>query len=42
MTHLVAGLARLHPAWTIDGDKFADHDRHHASEHSRTRTARVS
>lgn len=37
MTQLVAGLARLHPAWKIDGDKFADRDRHHRSVRRRLR-----
>lgn len=31
MPQLVAGLARLHPAWRIDGDAFADRDRHHCA-----------
>lgn len=31
MPQLVAGLARLHPAWTMDGEKFADRDRHHSA-----------
>ena len=30
-TQLVKGLARLRPAWKIDGDDFADRDRHHRS-----------
>jgi hypothetical protein len=37
MPQLVAGLARLHPAWKIDGDKFADRDRHHRSVRRRLR-----
>ena len=37
MPQLVAGLARLHPAWRIDGDKFADRDRHHRSVRRRLR-----
>jgi len=37
MTQLVTGLARLHPAWKIDGDKFADRDRHHRSVRRRLR-----
>jgi hypothetical protein len=37
MTQLVVGLARLHPAWKIDGDKFADRDRHHRSVRRRLR-----
>lgn len=31
MPQLVAGLARLHPAWRMDGDAFADRDRHHCA-----------
>jgi len=31
MPQLVAGLARLHPAWRMDGDRFADRDRHHCA-----------
>jgi hypothetical protein len=31
MAQLVQGLARLHPAWRMDGDKFADRDRHHSA-----------
>ena len=37
MPQLVAGLARLHPAWKIDGDKFADRDRHHTAVRRRLR-----
>jgi hypothetical protein len=37
MPQLVAGLARLHPAWKIEGDKFADRDRHHTAVRRRLR-----
>jgi hypothetical protein len=37
MAQLVAGLARLHPAWKMDGDKFADRDRHHRAVRRRLR-----
>jgi len=37
MPQLVVGLARLHPAWKMDGDKFADRDRHHRSVRRRLR-----
>jgi hypothetical protein len=37
MPQLVAGLAALHPAWTMSGDKFADRDRHHRAVRRRLR-----
>jgi hypothetical protein len=37
MPQLVAGLARLHPRWKIEGDKFADRDRHHSAVRRRLR-----
>jgi hypothetical protein len=37
MPQLVAGLARIHPAWKMDGDKFADRDRHHSAVRRRLR-----
>ena len=37
MPQLVQGLARLHPAWKIEGDKFADRDRHHSAVRRRLR-----
>jgi hypothetical protein len=37
MPQLVKGLSRLHPAWRIDGDKFADRDRHHRAVRRRLR-----
>jgi hypothetical protein len=37
MPQLVKGLARLHPAWKIEGDKFADRDRHHNAVRRRLR-----
>jgi len=37
MPQLVAGLARLHPAWKIEGDKFIDRDRHHSAVRRRLR-----
>jgi hypothetical protein len=37
MPQLVQGLARLHPRWKIDGDKFADRDRHHSAVRRRLR-----
>ena len=37
MPQLIAGLARLHPAWKIEGDKFADRDRHHSAVRRRLR-----
>ncbi|HEX8158039.1 MAG TPA: hypothetical protein VF526_11700 [Solirubrobacteraceae bacterium] len=37
MAQLVVGLARLHPAWKIDGDRFADRDRHHRAVRRRLR-----
>jgi hypothetical protein len=37
MPKLVKGLSRLHPAWKMDGDKFADRDRHHRSVRRRLR-----
>jgi hypothetical protein len=37
MPQLVAGLARLHPAWTIEGDKFRDRDRHQRAVRRRLR-----
>jgi hypothetical protein len=37
MPQLVAGLARLHPAWTIEGDKFGDRDRHQRAVRRRLR-----
>jgi hypothetical protein len=37
MAQLVQGLARLHPAWRMDGDKFADRDRHHSAVRRRLR-----
>jgi hypothetical protein len=37
MPQLVKGLSRLHPAWRIEGDKFADRDRHHSAVRRRLR-----
>ena len=37
MPQLVKGLSRLHPAWKMDGDKFADRDRHHRAVRRRLR-----
>jgi len=37
MTQLVKGLARLHPAWRMTGDKFADRDRHQQAVRRRLR-----
>ena len=37
MPQLVKGLSRLHPAWKIEGDKFADRDRHHNAVRRRLR-----
>jgi hypothetical protein len=37
MPQLVSGLARLHPAWKIEGDKFADRDRHQQAVRRRLR-----
>lgn len=37
MPQLVAGLARLHPAWKMDGEKFIDRDRHHSAVRRRLR-----
>jgi hypothetical protein len=37
MPQLVVGLAALHPAWTMSGDKFADRDRHHRAVRRRLR-----
>lgn len=37
MPQLVSGLAALHPAWTMSGDKFADRDRHHRAVRRRLR-----
>jgi hypothetical protein len=37
MPQLVSGLARLHPAWNIEGDKFADRDRHQQAVRRRLR-----
>lgn len=37
MPQLVRGLARLHPAWKIDGDWFADRDRHQRAVRRRLR-----
>jgi len=37
MPQLVQGLSRLHPAWRMDGDKFADRDRHHRAVRRRLR-----
>ena len=37
MPQLVAGLVRLHPRWKIEGDKFADRDRHHSAVRRRLR-----
>jgi hypothetical protein len=37
MPQLVAGLARLHPAWRMTGDKFADRDRHQRAVRRRLR-----
>lgn len=31
MTQLVTGLSRMHPGWTMTGDRFADRDRHHTA-----------
>ena len=41
MPQLVAGLARLHPRWKIEGDKFADRDRHHSAVRRRLRDLHV-
>src|SRR5918997_119171 len=37
MPQLVRGLARLHPAWKIEGDTFADRDRHQQAVRRRLR-----
>ena len=37
MPQLVAGLAPLHPAWTMTDDKFVDRDRHHRAVRRRLR-----
>jgi AraC-like DNA-binding protein len=37
MPQLVKGLARLHPAWRMTGDKFVDRDRHQQSVRRRLR-----
>jgi hypothetical protein len=37
MAQLVQGLAALHPAWKLDGDKFSDRDRHHRAVRRRLR-----
>jgi hypothetical protein len=37
MPQLVAGLAPLHPAWTMTDDKFLDRDRHHRAVRRRLR-----
>jgi len=37
MPQLIRGLARLHPAWRMDGDKFADRDRHQQAVRRRLR-----
>ena len=37
MPQLVKGLARLHPAWRMTGDKFADRDRHQQAVRRRLR-----
>lgn len=37
MPQLVKGLARLHPTWRMDGEKFADRDRHHQAVRRRLR-----
>jgi hypothetical protein len=37
MPQLVKGLARLHPAWRMEGDKFADRDRHQQAVRRRLR-----
>lgn len=37
MPQLVKGLARLHPAWRMTGDKFADRDRHQRAVRRRLR-----
>jgi hypothetical protein len=37
MAQLVQGLARLHPAWKIDGHRFTDRDRHHRAVRRRLR-----
>jgi|GEM_PF-1751798 len=37
MPQLVAGLAALHPRWTMTGDKFVDRDRHHQAVKARLR-----
>jgi hypothetical protein len=37
MPQLVRGLARLHPAWKIEGDWFADRDRHQQAVRRRLR-----
>jgi hypothetical protein len=37
MPQLVAGLARLHPAWAIEGDRFRDRDRHQRAVRRRLR-----
>lgn len=37
MPQLVKGLAHLHPAWKMDGDRFDDRDRHHSAVRRRLR-----
>ena len=37
MPQLVTGLARLHPAWQMTGEKFADRDRHQQAVRRRLR-----
>jgi len=37
MPQLVQGLAKLHPAWKLDGEKFIDRDRHHTAVRRRLR-----
>jgi len=37
MRQLVAGLAALHPAWTLTGEGFEDRDRHHQAVRRRLR-----
>jgi hypothetical protein len=37
MPQLVRGLARLHPSWTMDGDRFDDRDRHQTAVRRRLR-----
>jgi len=37
MPQLVKGLARLHPAWRMTGDRFADRDRHQRAVRRRLR-----